>query len=48
MDRYVPIDGRDLNRSFGVTDGSFSSLYAQFLLDTIYKNADHGLDIHDA
>ena len=51
MTRYVPIDGKDLNRCFGVHDNtqrSFSIAYADFLFETLYKTANHGIDIHDA
>lgn len=51
MERNVPIDGKDLNRCFWVDDTtqkSFSIAYAQYLLEHLRKNAQHGIDIHDA
>lgn len=51
MIRQVPIDTKDLNRCFGVDDDtqrSFSIAYAAFLFESLWKQATHGIDIHDA
>lgn len=50
MERYVPIDNKDLNRCFWkkTKTPSFSHKYAKFLLDTIFLDVDHAIDIHDA
>jgi predicted deacylase len=49
MIRYVPIDNKDLNRSFGKTyDKSYTEHYADFLIETFFQHADHAIDIHDA
>lgn len=49
MERYIPIDGVDLNRSFGYQESTtFSQAYAQFLIQEIFQHVDHAIDIHDA
>lgn len=49
MMRYVTVDSKDLNRSFGKTyEQTFSETYAKFLVDTFFQYATHGIDIHDA
>jgi predicted deacylase len=50
MERQSPYDGKDLNRCFGKKSKnlSYSVSYAKFLYNSLYYNADHGIDIHDA
>lgn len=49
MERYVPIDSKDLNRSFGkIENKTYSEYYADFLVEHFFRHADHAIDIHDA
>ena len=49
MNRYVPVDNGDLNRSFGVEKkATFSHFFAEFLYTTFFAHVDHAIDIHDA
>jgi predicted deacylase len=49
MMRYIPIDSKDLNRSFWKQyDKTYSEHYADFLIENFFQYADHAIDIHDA
>lgn len=51
MSRYVTIDGKDPNRSFGFTDDQFKT-YTNYRCDAMvekfWSNCDYAIDIHDA
>jgi predicted deacylase len=50
MQRRVPVDGCDLNRSFGNNgpQRTRSNFFADFLYDSLCAWADHMIDLHDA